>query len=334
MTHRTPKLEDLLGLPWWCLGRAADMQWFHFGARKTLPSPRGSPREVGDYALHVQAPWRVRAEGKIVLGSKDLSFPSGTSRLDEVPEDFDWKRHPTRLDEVAAALMRHFLPRNVTDVKYGPCGSLSLTLEGSLTLEVFPDAAVESESWRLFVPGDGDGEHLVDESSMHAAVIPGVAASLDPVSRAALYTHAYASIRFMGDSLDPLDVTRLIRLPYDHAHRDGEPRVRRRRTDLSVNEYAPYRGGMWSMSSESWVHSSDLDVHVSWLLEQLEPRAEKVKQLLANGVVGDIFCFSSGAPAHSPTLPDRTIERVAALGLTIDIDYYGNDEPAESPRAV
>jgi len=50
--------------------------------------------------------------------------------------------------------------------------------------------------------------------------------------------------------------------------------------------------------------------------------------LLANGVVGDIFCFSSGAPAHPPALPARTVERAAALGLIIDIDYYGDDEPA------
>lgn len=334
MTQSAPKLENLLGLPWWSLGRAGDLQWFHFGARKTLQSWSGPVREVGDYALHVQAPWRICSEGKVVLGSHDLSFPPGTSRLDEVPDDFDWKRRPTRLDEVATALSRHFLPRNVTEVKRGPCGSLALTFEGSLTLEVFPDAAVECESWRLFVPGDDDREHVVDEASMHAAVIPGVAASLDPVLRAALYTRAHASIRFMGDSLDPLDVTRLIRLPYDHAHRAGEPRIRRRRTDLSVNEYAPYRRGMWSMSSESWVHSSDLDVHVSWLLEQLEPRAEQVKQVLTNGAIGDIYCFSSGAPALPPTLPERTIERAAALGLTIDIDYYGSDEPPESPRVI
>ena len=88
------------------------------------------------------------------------------------------------------------------------------------------------------------------------------------------------------------------------------------------------------MSSESWVSSSDLDAHVSWLLEQLEPRAEQVRLLLANGVVGDVFCYSSGASAHPPALPGRTIERAAALGLIVDIDYYGDDDPAEPPRAV
>jgi hypothetical protein len=204
--------------------------------------------------------------------------------LDEVPEDFDWRRHPTRLDEVAEALQRHFLPRKVVRAHLESTGSVSLMFEGALSFEIFPDGATESESWRLFVPGDNDREHLVHESSLHVAFVPGVAPSLSPASRATRYTGAHASIRFMGDSLDPLDVTKLVRLPHDHVHRDGEPRIRRRRTDLSVNEYAPYRGGMWTMSSQRWVHSSDLDAHVCWLLEQLEPRASQVQQLLSRGV--------------------------------------------------
>jgi Domain of unknown function (DUF4279) len=298
-----------------------------------LASVWGPPREVGEYALHIQAPWRISTESKIVLGARDITFPAGTSRLDEVPQDFDWKEHPTRLDEVAAALTQHYLPQKVTQVVYGRCGALYLAFEGSLILEVFPDAAVESESWRLFVPGEDDREHLVNESGVHSAVIPGVRSSLDSQALQTLYTHAHASIRFMGDALDPLDVTLLIRLPHDHTHRKGEPRIRRRRTDLSVNEYAPYHGGLWSMSSESWVRSSDLDVHVSWLLDQLEPRVDGVKQLLANGVVGDIFCFSSGFPAHPPTLPGRTLQRAAALGLTIDIDYYSKGDESDPDSA-
>ena len=188
MTHSAPKLNDLIGLPWWSLGRAGDLQWFQFGGRRSLPSASGSLREVGDYALHVQAPWRACIDGKIVLGSRDKNFPRGTSRLDEVPEDFDWRLHPTRLDEVCQALQQHFLPRTVTHVRLESTGSLALICEGNLSLEVFPDGATESESWRLFVPGDNDREHLVDESSLHATFLPGVAPSLDPASRAISHT--------------------------------------------------------------------------------------------------------------------------------------------------
>jgi hypothetical protein len=327
-TSHAPKPHDLVGLPWWCLGRAAALQWFHFGRRRTLHTPHGPPRDVGDFALHVQAPWRVSLGGNIVLGSGDLQFPSGTSRSDEIPDDYDWNRHPTRLDEVAEVLQRDVLPRRVLSVETAILGSLTLVLEGNLSLQIFSHSSCDSEAWRILVPGDTNRDHLVELASRHAASLPGVARSLGAAARATRYTRAHASVRFMGDSLDPLDVTLALRLPYDHAHRAGEPRILRRRSDLSVREYTPFRSGMWSMSSESRLRSANLDDHVRWLLDELEARAPAVGRLLEAGAVGDIFCFSSGAPASPPALPKVTLDRVEALGLTLDIDHYGSDDDA------
>jgi hypothetical protein len=42
-----------------------------------------------------------------------------------------------------------------------------------------------------------------------------------------VYDRAYASVRFWADKLDPLKVTLALRLPPDHTHPDGEPRLRR-----------------------------------------------------------------------------------------------------------
>jgi hypothetical protein len=53
----------------------------------------------------------------------------------------------------------------------------------------------------------------------------------------------YASVRFSGEKLDPLTVTLALRLPPDHTHRDGEPRLQRVKSG-DVKEYARYRGGM------------------------------------------------------------------------------------------
>jgi hypothetical protein len=47
-------LEVLIGQPLWSSGRAADLEWFQFGARKTVQDSRGQDREVGGFALHVQ----------------------------------------------------------------------------------------------------------------------------------------------------------------------------------------------------------------------------------------------------------------------------------------
>lgn len=136
-----------------------------------------------------------------------------------------------------------------------------------------------------------------------------------------VYNRAHASVRFSGDSLDPLAVTRALRLPADHVHRDGEPRLARTRKG-KVQEYAPYRGGMWSMSSEPWVQSPRLAVHLEWLLEQLEPRKAQIAALLADGVAADFFCFSSGSAPTPPSLPSRIRERARALGVEIAIDHY------------
>ena len=87
--------------------------------------------------------------------------------------------------------------------------------------------------------------------------------------RKRVYDRAYASVRFIGVKLDPLQVTLALRLPADHTHRDGEPRLLRVKS-ARVVEYAPYRGGMWSMSSENWVQSPQLSVHLEWLLCELE----------------------------------------------------------------
>src|SRR5438067_1736607 len=118
-----------------------------------------------------------------------------------------------------------------------------------------------------------------------------------------VYDRAYASVRFWSETLDPLTVTLALRLPPDHTHRKGEPRLARRSRSGQVHEYAPYLAGMWSMSSEKWVTSPRLSVHLEWLLNELEPKAAAVHELLAGGVAADFFCFSSGSTPLPPSLP-------------------------------
>jgi Domain of unknown function (DUF4279) len=136
-----------------------------------------------------------------------------------------------------------------------------------------------------------------------------------------VYDEAHAAVRFWSETLDPLTVTLALRLPPDHTHRDGEPHLSRGKSGRVI-EYSPYRGGMWSMSSENLVNSPRLSVHVEWLLGQLEPRAEAVRTLLANGVEADFFCFSSGSTSQPPSLPRIIRRRAAALGIKISIDHY------------
>lgn len=136
-------------------------------------------------------------------------------------------------------------------------------------------------------------------------------------------------MRFSGEKLDPLTVTLALRLPADHIHRDGEPRLRRVKSG-QVKEFAAYRGGMWSMSSEKWVQSPRLAVHLEWLLHELEPKAGAIRSLLADGMEADFFCFSSGSTTEPPSLSRAVRDRAAALGIEIVIDHYDTSE-AERP---
>ena len=136
-----------------------------------------------------------------------------------------------------------------------------------------------------------------------------------------VYTRAYASVRFLGQNLDPLIVTLALQLPPDLMHRNGEPRlVRTKRGKVEVR--SPHRGGLWSMSSEKWVQSPRLAIHLEWLLEQLEPKSEAVAQLLSQYVEADFFCYSLGTTPALPSVPRSIRSRIERLGVKLDIDHY------------
>lgn len=134
------------------------------------------------------------------------------------------------------------------------------------------------------------------------------------------YREARASLRFMGETLDPLMVDRALRLPHDHVHRMGSPRLSRSKSG-KVIDLGDHTEGIWTMTSKGWVDSRKLEVHVQWILDQIEPRAEAIAELLISGVSGDIFCYSIGTTASPPTLTKATRSRVEALGLRLEIDY-------------
>jgi len=136
-----------------------------------------------------------------------------------------------------------------------------------------------------------------------------------------VYSRAYASVRFTSPSLDPLIVTKVLRLPPDHQHRHGEPRLTRL-SNGNIQEHAYYREGLWSMSSERCVESPRLETHLDWLLSQLEPRADAIQTIISNGATVDFFCYSLGSSESPPSLPRTIKERAESLGIKIEIDHY------------
>lgn len=148
-----------------------------------------------------------------------------------------------------------------------------------------------------------------------------------------VYTKAHASARIWGGSVDPLEVSRALRIPPDYTHRAGEPRLRRDGKGTIV-EGPDWPHGMWSFSSEKWVQSPQLHRHLVWMLDQLECKAEQIAALLTAGAKADLYCYTCGATPNPPQLPQRLHARAAALGMSIGIDHYDDGDEEGLPPST
>jgi hypothetical protein len=135
------------------------MATFDFGERRKSVTGRGTPREVGEWALHVQCAWRISQDSRIVVGDRDLYYPENYNQGDVIPEEFDWDVGPNRRDRLLISLFaaHDFV---VQSIEVGTVGSLRLRLTRGISLEIFPNDSISIEYWRLFEP-DKDGPHFV-----------------------------------------------------------------------------------------------------------------------------------------------------------------------------
>ena len=54
------------------LGHAANMLWISFGQDIMVTDYRGKQKCVGEYALHIQCPWRITRKQDVLLSSRDM----------------------------------------------------------------------------------------------------------------------------------------------------------------------------------------------------------------------------------------------------------------------
>jgi hypothetical protein len=163
-------LAPLVGLPLWASHRAADLQVFQFGDRRTVTSnfgPRkGQELEVGEYGLHIQCAWRIRGPSGIVVASRDRFYKGGPEPFPEA--DWDWSAGTNRRDE----RIRDWLDarsHRVERVSADATGGIVLLLAGGFALDVFPDDSLDGEyceHWRLLRPGDLSSHFVVSGSGI------------------------------------------------------------------------------------------------------------------------------------------------------------------------
>ncbi len=157
-------LNQLVGLTLAVARRAANIRVFHFGsmrpaAKSDLPSLRDKPRgSIGDFALHIQCPWRIETNKSILTGDSDLWEPLDRSKglsYDNWNDDTDGNLQ----DQLIEQFMSHNDNLIVKNVDCRPNCTFTLTFAGDYRLIVFPSGST-GEDWRLFRP-ESDESHFV-----------------------------------------------------------------------------------------------------------------------------------------------------------------------------
>jgi hypothetical protein len=148
-------LAALVGRSLIASARVGDIETFDFG-----DGSRAS------HALQVRCPWRLSEGSAIVTGYDDVRYPTGANPSLE-PPGFRWDEAGANRRD--ARLQQFFLghraePAVVAGVEADEVGSLQLTFDYGVRLDLFPDDSLDdvtdSERWRFFAPGT-DGPHFL-----------------------------------------------------------------------------------------------------------------------------------------------------------------------------
>lgn len=134
------------------IGRAGDMCWISFGELIKMKNYKGDIVEKGEYALHLQCPWRIKDfNSKIILASRDIYEPNSKISWND---NFEWDIKGNNLfDE---NINKMFLDKNsilVKKVSISLNNDLTIIFSNKLVLECFTNISSEQECWRFFKTG-------------------------------------------------------------------------------------------------------------------------------------------------------------------------------------
>lgn len=133
-------------------------------------------------------------------------------------------------------------------------------------------------------------------------------------------SETHADLRFVGPLVDPSEITSMLglaptfKIAVGESPRPDDPR------------YNSRSEGIWLLSSEGSVSSTDLEIHLRWLIDQLPASfAETVRELRSVGTRCEVLCAWHSATGHGgPVISPDVIARLAPLGLELQFDFYSD----------
>lgn len=154
-------LQQLVGLRLTTTTRAANMECLKFGTLLDT-NKAGQEIEIGEFALHLQCPWRFTSETKIVIGSLDLYEPVDENA--EYDEHFDWDKPNGNLRDFKLQELIKTHELTAISVVADTFGSFEIVFSNGIKLSVFPAySKVDqySEYWRLLTNKASNKSHFV-----------------------------------------------------------------------------------------------------------------------------------------------------------------------------
>ena len=134
------------------------MCWISLGDLIEIES-RSGLRTVGQYALDVDCPWRIRCNSKILLASTDMFEPASTHQHDET---FEWDIQGNNLfDERVAMLCNNEPTITVQSIELSSTNDLKIIFSNNYILEVFVCGSTDVEQWRLFEHKESKDDFVV-----------------------------------------------------------------------------------------------------------------------------------------------------------------------------
>jgi Domain of unknown function (DUF4279) len=129
-------------------------------------------------------------------------------------------------------------------------------------------------------------------------------------------TRTWATLRISGDRLDPDNVTTRLGIAPSRSHKAGDRHGEQGRMI--------WKHGQWSLTSQGVIESTDLELHIEWLLDRIEPMHEKLQEITQQpDVTADIFCFWESESVNAGIdLAPSLMGRVASLRLSLGLDIY------------
>jgi hypothetical protein len=141
---------------------------------------------------------------------------------------------------------------------------------------------------------------------------------------------AFATLRFVGDALDPDEISEALKQKPKRAYRKGEAYRPGPRSPELIG-----KTGLWYFSTDRVIPSKDLGDHLDALIRLIAPFADDGKRLRAlreimerENLQAHVTCFWRGFPgAKEPSIPSVATEAIARLGAGFETDFDTEDEP-------